>query len=65
MSNEIRKVKGSLIGVDGNAFSVMAYFSSEAKKQGFDEDYISDVLKEAKSGDYSHLLTTINEQLEA
>ena len=37
MSN---KVKMTLIGVDGNAFSLMGAFSSNARKQGWTNDEI-------------------------
>lgn len=54
-----KKVKMSLIGVNGNAFAVMGAFQANAKRQGWTDEEISAVLKEAKSGDYNHLLETI------
>ena len=53
------KVKLNLVGIDGNAFSVMGAFSKAAKKQGFSKEEIDAVLKEAMAGDYNHLLNTI------
>ena len=45
----------SLIGVDGNAFSVMGYTANALKKSGH-RDLVDQMYKEATSGDYSHLL---------
>ena len=49
----------SLLGIDGNAFVIVGAFSNAAKKHGFDSGEINQVLEEAKSGDYDHLLQTI------
>ena len=54
-----KKVIMSLIGLDGNAFSVMGAFQREAKKQGWTSDEINLVLGESRSGTYDHLLATI------
>lgn len=54
-----KKVKMSLVGVNGNAFAVMGAFQANAERQGWTADEISAVLKEAKSSDYDHLLQTI------
>lgn len=48
-----------LVGLDGNAFSILGRFRSEARKQGWDADSISNVVDEATRGDYNHLLRTI------
>lgn len=54
-----KKVKMSLIGVNGNAFAILGAFQANAKRQGWTDEEISAVLKEAQSGDYNHLLETI------
>lgn len=54
-----KKVKMSLVGVNGNAFAVMGVFQTNAKRQGWTDDEINAVLKEAQSSDYNHLLETI------
>lgn len=46
-----------LVGVDGNAFSVMAYVKSAMKECGFTKSEIADYLIEATSSDYNHLLS--------
>lgn len=59
-----KKVNLSLVGLDGNAFSLMAAFSRQAKKEGWQEHEIDAVLNEATSSDYNHLLTTLNSHCE-
>lgn len=58
------KVKGTLEGVDGNAFVLMAHFRVLAKKQNLPQQWVSDVLNEAKQGDYDHLVTTLMANME-
>ena len=53
------KVKLELVGLDGNAFSLMGAFSQAARRQGVPKEEIDAVLKEARSGDYDHLLCTL------
>lgn len=48
-----------LVGMDGNAISILGSFSREARKQGWTQPEIKKVLDEATSKDYDHLLTTI------
>jgi hypothetical protein len=54
-----KKVSMQLVGIDGNAFSIMGAFSSNARRQGWTSEEIKSVLDEAMSGDYNHLLATI------
>jgi hypothetical protein len=56
----MKTVNLNLVGVDGNAFSVMGAFSKQAKKEKWSKEEIDTVLQEAMSGDYNHLLTTIS-----
>lgn len=60
----MKKVKMSLVGRDGNAFSIMAAFQSNARKQGWSQEEIDAVILEATSGDYNHLLQTIMRNIE-
>ena len=48
--------KYSLVGVDGNAFSVIGKVSSWMRKEGYAKEEIEKYLEDAKSGDYNHLL---------
>jgi hypothetical protein len=60
----MKKVKMKLIGLDGNAFSLMGAFRQNAKKQGWNKEEIDKVIKECMSGDYNHLLVTLMEHTE-
>lgn len=54
-----KKVKLKLVGLDGNAFSLMGAFQSRAQREKWTDDEIKAVLDEAMSGDYHHLLATL------
>lgn len=45
----------SLVGVDGNAFSVMGYTAKALKRSGH-SNLVDQMHKEATSGDYDNLL---------
>ena len=51
----------NLDGPEGNAFMLMAIAESEAMGLGIDRDEIDGMLDVMKSGDYMHLLKTMNE----
>lgn len=53
------KVELTLVGKDGNAFAILAIFRKAAKDQGFSADEINQVVTDAMSDDYNHLLFTI------
>ena len=55
----------SLVGLDGNAFSLMGAFRTQAKKEGWTDGEIKLVIDDAMSGDYDHLLVTLNDHCEA
>jgi hypothetical protein len=54
-----RQVTLDLIGLDGNAFALMGAFQKQARKEGWSDWEIDEVLEECKSGDYDHLLMTL------
>ena len=54
-----KKLGLKLAGKDGNAFALIGYFMSEAKKKGWTEEEIKVVKDDAMSGDYGHLLRTL------
>lgn len=60
-----KTVNLDLVGVNGNAFAIMGVFQRQAKREGWAQEEIDTVLKEAKSGDYDHLLATIANHCEA
>lgn len=45
-----------LVGVDGNAFSVMGYVSKAMRHSGFTPKERDEYLADAQSSDYNHLL---------
>lgn len=60
----MNKVKMELVGLDGNAFSILGAFQKEARTQGWDSSSIKSVIDEAMSGNYDHLLRTIVSNVE-
>jgi hypothetical protein len=43
---------------DGNAFAILGRFQNEAKRAGWSQDQVKEVMDKATSGDYDHLLQT-------
>lgn len=60
----MKKVKMKLVGLDGNAFSLMGEFQKNARKQGWKKEEIDVVIKKCMSGDYNNLLTVLMEHTE-
>ena len=52
-------VELNLVGIDGNAFAILGTFNRAGNRQGSPSDEVQEVLDDAKSGDYNHLLRTI------
>lgn len=49
-------VRYNLVGIDGNAFSVMGYVTRAMREQKFTREEIAAYMADAKSSDYNHLL---------
>lgn len=67
MSNETtpkKKVKMRLVGLDGNAFSLMGAWQKNARRQGWTREEITPVLEKCMSSDYDNLLYTLMEHIE-
>lgn len=47
--------KYDLVGVDGNAYSIMGYTMKALKREGL-RDLVDEMLEKAKSGDYNNLI---------
>ncbi len=45
-----------LVGVDGNAYSIMGYTQRAMKEVGFEKSDIEQMHKDATSGDYNNLI---------
>lgn len=59
-----KKVKLDLVGIDGNAFSILGAFKKQAKKEGWTVVEIDTVIAEATRANYDHLLATIQTHCE-
>ena len=55
--------KYSLIGVDGNAFSVMGYTAQALRHEGL-RNLVSEMQERAMSGDYNNLLVVCQEYID-
>ena len=55
------KLNFDLIGIDGNAYALIGYARKQAKKLGWSDEEVKDLIKEATNDDYSHLLNTLQE----
>lgn len=53
----------TLIGVDGNAFSIMGYTAGALRKAGL-RDKIDEMYSKATSGNYYHLIAVCDEYVE-
>ena len=60
-----KKITLELVGLDGNAFSLMGAFRKQARKEGWSQSEIDEVLKEAMTKDYNHLLATLMDYCES
>jgi hypothetical protein len=56
-----KTVKMNLVGLDGNAFSLMGTFSEKARSQGWNREEIDYVINKCTSGDYNNLLCVLME----
>ena len=54
-----KKINLELEGLDGNAFMVLGAFQKQARREDWTPEEIKEVMDEAQSGDYDHLLQTI------
>lgn len=56
-----KKIDLNLVGLNGNAFSLMSAFRRAASKQGWEQDEIEYVMWQCQQDDYNHLLNTLME----
>lgn len=59
-----RKLNTTLVGVNGNAYTLMAHFQQTARRQGWKQGEIDLVLEEARKSDYGHLVATLDDYCE-
>jgi len=60
-----KTVKMNLVGLDGNAFSLIGAFSGEARRQGWTQQEIGTVTKACMAGDYDNLLCVLSTHTES
>lgn len=60
----MQKQPFDLVGIDGNAFSIMAYVKKAMQKGGYNAEQIQHYLNDAMSGDYDNLLFKSQEMIE-
>lgn len=56
--------KFSLVGVDGNAFSIMAYVKTAMREAGFSKEERSAYIEDCMRGDYDRLLILSEDMIE-
>ena len=55
-----KKITLTLVGLNGNAFFLMGAFQRQARKEGWSQEEIDAVIKEAMSQDYDYLLAVLD-----
>jgi len=61
---EKKTITLDLTRVDWNAFALMWAFQKQARREWRQQEEIDDVIKEAKDGDYEHLIGTLEKHCE-
>ena len=56
--------KYTLVGLDGNAFCIMAYVNEAMRKEGIQPKERNEYTKKATTGDYNNLLSVSQEVLD-
>lgn len=59
-----QKPKVTLVGRDGNAFSIIAACRQAARRAGWTPEQVDDLCKEMMSGNYDHVLATALDRFE-
>ena len=54
----------TLVGVDGNAFAIMAYTKNAMRRTRFTKDEIDNYIADAMSSDYTHLVSVSCEMID-
>ncbi len=53
-----------LVGEDGNAFAIMGRARAAARRAGWANERITELLENAMSGDYNHLLAVMTDNFD-
>ena len=57
--DSLHKIELELVGLDGNAYSLMGAFQTEARRQGWERFEIQQVLRKCTEGDFDNLLKVL------
>lgn len=52
------EVQFQLVGIDGNAFSILGTAQKHARRAGLSKEQIEEYVNEATSGDYNNVIST-------
>ena len=55
----------TLVGINGNAYSVMGYVSACMKREGKTKEQVDVYVKEATAGNYDNLLSVSDSMIES
>lgn len=53
----------SLVGIDGNAYSIMSYVALSMQIEGKSDEEIDEYVHDATSSDYAHLLSVSSDMV--
>ena len=53
----------TLVGLNGNAYSIISYVKNAMRKEGFSQEEINEYYSKATSGDYTNLINVSEEQI--
>ena len=56
MEKPIKQISLTLVGLNGNAYSLMGAFEQQAKRENWTKEEIDEVLNEAMTADYNYLV---------
>ena len=56
--------KFDLVGINGNAFNIMAYVKTAMREAGFSREEMSEYVEDCMRGDYDRLLILSEEMIE-
>lgn len=62
--NPEKRVKMTLVGLDGNAFVLLGSFKRAARRQGWSSEEIDMVINKCKEGNYDDLICTLMAHIE-
>lgn len=62
--NPEKRVKMTLVGLDGNAFVLLGTFKRAARRQGWNSEEIDTVINKCKEGNYDDLICNLMAHIE-